>query len=182
MCDILLQSAHAYQVLMNYEYKIVGGRKGQTIEVPISFPQDAYHHLVGFQYSRLAKLKEQKTALRCILDGKVTFEELKVSGLKHWDRVQSLVDLKECLESNRFVFRYKKHECPYSQIRADYLFSWDDVVFFTSNGIPVSLFLNQSRTDYARNCPQYTVLRIDRTNKQTGETCTLYQRQSKAEE
>lgn len=181
MCDILLQSAQAYQTLMDYEYKIIGGRKGQTVEVSIAFPQDAYHHLVGFQYSRLSKLKGQKTALRYILDGQVSFEELKGSGFKHWDRVENLVALKECLENNRFVFRYKKHECPYSQIRADYLFSWDDVVFFTSNGIPVSLFRNQSRTDYARSCPQYTVLRIDRTNKQTGEICTVYQRQSKAE-
>lgn len=177
MCDILLQSAIAYQTLMDYEYKIVGGRKRQTIEVSISFPQDAYHHLVGFQYSRIAKLKGQKTALRCILNREVSFEMLKTSGFKHWDRVQSLIDLKECLESNRFVFRYRTHECPYSQIKADFLFSWDDVIFFTAEGIPVSLFVNQKQTDYTQKCPQYTVLRIDRTNKITGETCTVYQRQ-----
>ena len=131
VCNVLQKSAQAYSILTEYEYEITGGRKGNTVTVIVSFPQDAYHHLAGFQYARLEKLKEQKSALRYVLDGQVTFDTLQQSGFKHWDRIQGIIKLKECLEQNRFVFYYRTHENPYSRIKADFLFSLEDMLFFT---------------------------------------------------
>lgn len=176
VCNVLQKSAQAYSILTEYEYEITGGRKGNTVTVIVSFPQDAYHHLAGFQYARLEKLKEQKSALRHVLDGQVTFDTLQQSGFKHWDRIQGIIKLKECLEQNRFVFYYRTHENPYSRIKADFLFSLEDMLFFTAEGKPVSLFCCSDKINYLRKCPKYTILRIDRICISTSEKITVYKR------
>ena len=166
----------AYQQLMNYEYKITVGRKGTLIVVSLSFPESAFHHLAGFQYSRLEILKEQKSAFSKVLNQKVTFDMLSNSGFQHWDRIEGIISLQQNLEANRFVFRYRSHECPYSKIQADYLLTWEDMVFFISEGLPVSIFRNTAHTEYEKRCPKFTVLCIERVEKATGECRTVYRR------
>ena len=175
MCDLLKKSALAYQVLSGYEYTLTCGRKGVITHVAIRFPSNGYHHLAGFQYTRLAILQDRKRALDTILSGKVTYSQLIDSGFQHSDRLECLLQLQELLESNRFVFRYRKHENPFSKVRADYLMQMEDIVFFTSGDTPISIFKNNS-DDYQRNCPRLTVLQICRAHVETGETVTVYQR------
>lgn len=176
MCDLLKKSALAYQVLSEYEYTLTCGRKGVLTRVVIRFPANAYHHLAGFQYARLAILRERKRALDAVLSDKVPYSQLIASGFQHSDRLECILQLQELLESNRFVFRYRKHEHPFSKVRADYLIQMEDIVFFISGDTPVSIFKNDS-DDYQRNCPQLTVLQICRTRVKTGETVTVYQRE-----
>jgi len=176
MCDLLKKSALAYQALSAYAYILICGRKGIQTRVEVRFPISAYHHLAGFQYTRLAALKEQKSALNVVLSDKVTYSQLTASGFQHIDRLECIIDLQKHLEANHFVFRYHGHEHPYSKIRADYLIQMEDIVFFIYRADPISIFKN-NKTDYQRNCPQLTVLQIRRTNLETGEEVITYQRE-----
>jgi len=176
MCDVLKKAALAYERLAQYEYQITCGRKGHLLTVVLSFPESAFHHLAGFQYARLEKLKEQKSALQVILSEQVSAQSLSESGFKHWDRLEGIIALQENLEQNRFVFRYREHECPFSKIQADYLLTWEDVVFFIANQSPVSIFRNVLNTEYEKRCPKFTVLKIERISKSTQEVLALYQR------
>lgn len=177
MCDLLKKSALAYSELSAYEYILICGRKGVQSQVTIRFPDSAYHHLAGFQYSRLAALKHQKTALATVLSGRVTHAQLLASGFQHNDRLESLTQLRRCLEANQFVFRYNSRPHPYSRIKAEYLMLFEDIVFFTDGTIPVSIFKNHS-VDYQEGCPQLTVLQIRKIHLATGEVTVTYQRKS----
>ena len=57
MCDLLKESALAYKDLSAYEYTLICGKKGVQTQVVIRFLANAYHHLAGFQYARLAATK-----------------------------------------------------------------------------------------------------------------------------
>lgn len=176
MCDLLKKSALAYKELSVYEYTLICGRKGVQTQIAIRFPDDAYHHLAGFQYSRLSALKERKNALNTVLSGGVSYAQLVASGFQHSDRLESLILLRERLETNRFVFRYNPSNHPYSKIKADYLMLFDDIVFFTEGLIPVSIFKNTT-VNYQQGCPQLTVLQIRRKHLETEETSITYQRE-----
>ena len=180
MCDLLKKSALAYQELSEYKYTLVCGRKGIQTQVEICFPIDAYHHLAGFQYSRIAALKERKNALSVVLSNGVSYAQLMASGFQHCDRLNCILRLQECLDANRFVFRYNGHEHPHSKIRADYLMVFEDSVFFTCGDTPISIFKNTS-FDYQRNCPRMTVLQIRRTHLKIGEEFVVYQREGYTE-
>lgn len=178
MCDLLKKSALAYQKLSACQYTLLCDKKGVLTQVIIRFPVDAYHHLAGFQYARIAALRERKTALQVILAGDVTHQQLMSSGFQHEDRLRCLISLSECLEANRFVFRYNGHEHPGSSIKADYLMQFEDAVFFTCKEVPVSIFSSPAM-DYGRNCPRMTVLEIRRLCLETGNEEVVYQRTQK---
>lgn len=175
MCDLLKQSALAYQALSEYEYTLVCGRKGKAIDVIINFPHNAYHHLAGFQYARLDALRDRKSALRVVLSNEVTYTQLLSSGFQHSDRLACIQQLQTHLENNQFVFHYRGHEPSFSKIRADYLMLMDDIVFFVSEKTPVSIF-KKNATDYHKGCPQFTVLQIRRKKLKTNEEIITYQR------
>lgn len=175
MCDLLKKSAMAYQALSQYEYTLICGRKGVQTIVTIRFPANAYHHLAGFQYARLAALSDRKTALNKVLSEKVTYAQLIASGFQHSDRLECIQHLQTNLETNQFVFRYRGHELPFSKIQADYLMLMEDVVFFTSDDVPVSIFKNKTN-DYRQGCPCLTVLQIRRKHLKTEQEVITYQR------
>ena len=64
MCDLLKKSALAYQALSEYEYTLTCGKKGELTHIVLRFPIGAYHHLSGFQYARIATLREKKNCTR----------------------------------------------------------------------------------------------------------------------
>ena len=178
MCDLLMKSARAYRMLENYSYTIVGGRKGSTIAVQITFPEDAFHHLAGFHHTRIVALKEQKTAISSIIYGAVTYDQLLGNGYTSEDRLEAICSLQENLENNRLVFRYRKHEQAFSKIKAEYMFTWNNNMFFIDNGIPVSIFENKKHVDYTSGCPRFTVLQIKRKYVKTGKEITIYHHSS----
>lgn len=180
MCDLLKKSALAYQSLAEYEYTLLCGRKGVLTRVTIQFPVNAYHHLAGFQYARLAALRDRKSALDTILAEKVTYAQLLDSGFQHDDRLACIAQLQSHLENNQFVFRYRGHEQAFSKISADYLMQMEDIAFFTAGDTPVSIFKNNG-IDYQRGCPQLTVLQIRRKHLKTGEETVPYQREGYSE-
>lgn len=178
MCDLLKKSALAYKDLSAYEYTLICGRKGVQTQVAIRFPASAYHHLAGFQYARLAALRQQKHALDVILNGGVSHAQLMASGFQHRDRLESLVCLRKHLEANQFVFRYRGHGCAFSKIRAEYLMLFGDIVLFTDATIPVSIFkVKNPSMQYEQGCPRLTVLQIRRRHLETGEETITYQRE-----
>lgn len=175
MCDLLKKSALAYQVLSEYEYTLICGKKRELTHIVLRFPISAYHHLSGFQYSRIALLRERKSALDAILSDKVSYVQLIDSGFRHSDRLESILHLQDLLENNEFVFRYRKHENPHSKIQADYLIQHKNILLFISEEAPISIFKNESN-DYQRNCPRLTVLKIYRTHLKTRKQIIVYQR------
>lgn len=180
MCDLLKRSALAYNELSAYEYNIVCGRKEVKTCVIVKFPKDAYHHLAGFQYTRLSILKERKTALDKILSDRVSYSRLIESGFKRTDRLESIILLQKNLETNNFVFRYSPNDHPYSKIQADYLMSFDDIVFFIKDNLPISIFKSVT-VDYKQGCTKLVVLQIRRMCLSTKQETVTYQREGYSE-
>ena len=175
MPDLLQQSASAYLDLSRYSYTIIGGKNQKILTATLSFPLDAYHHLAGFQYSRLESLRLRKPALMNVLSGAVSHQMLLDSGFQHSDRLECIILLQDCLESSQFIFRYLGLKGISSTIKADYLMQWQNIVFFFSDSTPVSIFRNVRNINYAMNSPRYTVLKIIRRNISTDEVATVYE-------
>ena len=163
MPDILMQSALAYQELMNYQYEFVCGRKGKAISVSVSFPKGAYCHLAGFHYARIEQVKNKKEALDAVLSGRINYQMLIDSNFSYFDRLECIIQLKDIIESNKFIFQLKDNWTLAIKLQADYFISTDDErYFFIRNNNPVSIFQKSVDMNYKRCSPKYTILKISR--------------------
>lgn len=188
--DLLQQCAWEFERLIPYQYRIVIGRKGKTLEFRISFDRADFHHLAG-----LHKLKDNirfQTGKRAdimkeILNGKLTLLQAEQSDFfsEMEPRLAPLSKLEIFLDSNEIVFRYNPKIQIFSVIEADYLLQNN------YNGVPVYLFLAQrtgedtqvcrtffpkSSKDYTEGQPRYTMLYKEKINLATGETIVQYDR------
>jgi hypothetical protein len=174
MGDLLYQSAVAYQELMKYEYTFLIGRKMKAETIMISFPEERYHHLAGFQKVSFDSLKNRKTALERVLSGKPTHDDFQKAGYSLEDRWMGLCQLKEMIETNRFVFHYHKGKDVNSKIDADYFMINDACYFFILSPKPVSIFKNCDHS-YATFGSKCATLQIWRREIQTDVRELLFQ-------
>lgn len=174
MDDLLYQSALAYQSLMPYRYSFMLGHKMKSSYISIYFPEDAYHHLAGFQYSGIAALQNQKTALQIILAKQITHEHFAKEGFQHEDRWQGICQLQNMIETNELIFHFRGHEKVGSNIIADYVIHNPSSFFFMCENDPVSIFGNTGQ-NYQKGCPRYVVLKTWRENIATLEKTLVYQ-------
>lgn len=85
--DKLQQRAIAFKQLINYQYKIKLGRKGQIHNIVIDFQKQDFFHLIGLQ--KLKDIRFLKHSSEVIfnncLKGNLTYEMLKkASILMNW--------------------------------------------------------------------------------------------------
>lgn len=124
--DLLQECAAGFERLLPYQYHIVAGRKGKTLEFTISFDRADFHHLAGwhkltdnirFLTGRRANIMQE------ILSGKLTFAQTQQSVFfqQMEPRLKPLVHLEEFLDSNEIIFRYNAKVHTFSVIQADYL-------------------------------------------------------------
>ena len=173
MTDLLKQSAEAYKRLSVYRYTFTLGRRGKTYTLILEFPEASFWHLSGLHRTRTEAVKVKKNALQAVLNGEVT-----VSPTENPDiisRWQGICDLQMLLESNNAVFKYRGHEFYGSYIRAEYLISDQQTMFFIDGDSPVSIFSpTPDQLVQMRNCPKLTTLKIERETIASGEKQTLY--------
>jgi len=109
--DLLQECAAGFERLLPYQYHIVAGRKGKTLEFTISFDRADFHHLAG-----LHKLTDnirfltgrRADIIQGSLPGKLTFAQTQQSVFfqQMEPRLKPLVHLEEFLDSNEIIFRY----------------------------------------------------------------------------
>jgi len=179
LIDLLLQSALAYQKLLTLTYHVALGHKGVLTHMRIVFPENAYHHMAGFQYVGFTSLQNRSAALQTILSGKTTqrhfIEAGYVPNAKYdlADRWQSICHLQEMLENDMVTYYYRGHEPHWARIKADYVLCNPSQYFFIRNEEPVSVFGNRNQ-GYEKKCTRYTTLQVTRINIVTLESVTVY--------
>lgn len=170
----LLDAAQAYQELMKYRYVFLLGRKGIAETLTLEFTKEAFHHLAGLHKIGIARTRNKKYALEYILENDDVPEiENRDILIDRWNCICSL---KEMIESNRIVFRMQKKEFPGSQIKADYLMTKEQCIFFIKDSEPLSIFT--AREDQLKNAARnlrLTTLKIDREEIDSGTIETLYE-------
>lgn len=182
--------AQGFERLTSWQYHMIAGRKGKTIEFTISFDRADFHHLAG-----LHKLKDnariqtgqREAVMLDILAGKLTLPQIQKSAFygEMELRLRPLSMLEQFLDSNDIIFRYNAKAHAFSLIQADYLLQND------FEGNPVYLFLAKrnnddtqvcrtffpkSGTDYAEGQPRYTLLRKEKRNLENGDIIVQYDR------
>lgn len=188
--DLLLQCAQNFKRLIPYQYHMVVGRKGKTLDFTVSFDMADFHHLAGLHKLRdnvRFQTGKRSDIMREILEGRLTLSTAKQSAFFHEmeSRLSPLAALEHFLDSNEIIFRYNFKANIFSAIQADYLLQND------FNGTPVYLFLAQrsgentlgcrtffpkSEKDYTQGQPRYTLLKKEKICLPTGETVIQYDR------
>lgn len=138
--DLLQTCAVGFHQLLTYQYHIVAGRKGRTIDFTISFDPSDFHHLAGLhKLTDNVRFLTGKRAniMQEILSGNLTLSHAQRSVFfKQMEpRLKPLAHLEEFLDSNEIVFRYNSKVHAFSAIQADYLLQ------NSFEGTPVYLFL-----------------------------------------
>lgn len=117
--DHLLQCAKNFERLTHFQYRIIVGRKGRTLELKITFSVTDFHHLAGLhKLVDISKVNagKREVLFRKILSGEIDEKLLQESCyyLKMRSRLYSLQQLEEFLDSNELIFRFdrKKSKAP----------------------------------------------------------------------
>ena len=185
--DLLQTCAVGFHQLLTYQYHIVAGRKGRTIDFTISFDPSDFHHLAGLhKLTDNVRFLTGKRAniMQEILSGNLTLSHAQRSVFfKQMEpRLKPLAHLEEFLDSNEIVFRYNSKVHAFSAIQADYLLQ------NSFEGTPVYLFLARrmgedtqvcrtffpkSEKDYAEGQPRYTLLKKEKLRPETLSSNTI---------
>ena len=188
--DLLHECALSFEKLLNIQYHFVLGRKGNLKEFYLSFEKSDFHHLAG-----LHKLKDINALQICkrsdvfdaILSNKITIQDIQKSVFykQMFFRLEPLSNIEMLLDDNQLIFRYNEKIRQYSVIKADYLlenqFLNQSVYLFlgaktTENNQMCRTLFPKDLIDYAQGQPQYTLLKKEKLNIETGEIEQKYDR------
>lgn len=125
--DILKQSALTWKELTEYRYQFIYGYKKTLYPINLTFSNEDYPHLAGFQYMKdisLPNYSSAKIADR-ILEGKITFEQIQKAAQYEEmikPRLEALVHLKKSLDNDFNLYSFMSRMYPFiTNIKADYL-------------------------------------------------------------
>lgn len=125
--DILKQSALSWKELTEYRYQFIYGYKKTLYPINLTFSNEDYPHLAGFQYMKdisLPNYSSAKIADR-ILEGKITFEQIQKAAQYEEmikPRLEALVHLKKSLDNDFNLYSFMSRMYPFiTNIKADYL-------------------------------------------------------------
>lgn len=190
--DKLQQRAIAFRQLMNYQYVIKLGRKGQIYSFVIDFQKQDFFHLIGLQ--KLIDLRFLKRSAEYIfnscLKGKLTYSMLEKS--EYFDelgyRFEYFHLLENILDDNDLIFKCNINSMRvYSNIKADYMLQnfMDDLTFyiFTEKRTNADTqfcksFFENSEKDYSKGQTKMTLLYKEKINKITGKSEIQYDKLS----
>lgn len=189
--DKLYECAKAFEKLLNNQYRIIIGRKGQSVELCIGFSKIDFHHLMG-----LGKLKDLRvaredrvTVFDDIINTVTTFESISNSQyINHiLDRFEPLFNIESLLDSNKLIFRYNEKANVFSLIQADYLlstpFKENQIYIFIEENKDTERFYCKSffpktNKDYTLGQTAFTLLYKEKINLLSGEQHIQYNRLS----
>lgn len=188
MSDKLQKCALAFQNLIDTQYEIIIGRKGQTSEIILNFSETEFVHLVGLH--KLVDIDFIRTASRkkvfnYAISGKISYKNLCKS--KRFEFVKERIDyfefLENILDSNDIIFKYNSNNNAFSLIQANYLLKTmhndRDIYIFLDKHENSNLhfcrsFFSKGNKDYTIGQAKYTLLYKKKTNKKTGKSEIQY--------
>ena len=125
--DSLLACAKAFENLLPVKLHIIIVRKGNSVDLTVSFEAVEFHHLVGLHKLhdlRLSRANREKVFSQ-ILSGQITLDEVKKS--RYFCRIQKRLEpfqkIEELFDKNDLIFRYNQKLQSFSLIEAEYLLS-----------------------------------------------------------
>lgn len=174
--------------LLDTEYKLILGRKGEAVSLNITFDKKDCFHLMGLQYlTDRPELSRDRGKIFDEIKARVlTKEQIESSDLYEQiaDRIDLLPFLEDLFDSNDTVFKYNEKKNSFSMIKADYLMknrlvdknvfiflskSKDDTYFCRS-------FFPETNRDYSKNQASWTLLYKEKIAISTGKSVVLYDR------
>ena len=194
--DLLKRCALSFQVLLEYEYHFVIGRKGKLREFRLGFDKADFHHLAGLH--KLKDIAQIQHGMRDkifekILNGNISMNLIEKSSYysQMSGRIFPLAGLEHFLDDNQMIFRYNEKIQKFSMIKADYLLEGK------GNVIPSYLFLGARKHDekeqmcrtffriedkeYTEGQPKYTLLKKEKIHLPTGERLVQFDKLSNKE-
>lgn len=189
--DILQQSAFAWKELTVYRYHFVYGYKKALYPINLTFSNEDYPHLAGFQYMKDISLPNYTSAkiVDRILEGKITFEQIQKAAQYEEminPRLEALVHLKNSLDNDFNLYSFMPRMYPFiTNIKADYLIashvvidSYVFIIHTTPKGdakcdfLCCSAFAKGDR-DYEKNQRQRALLKKERIHIASNTTTVL---------
>jgi len=174
--------------LLDTEYRLTLGRKGEAVSLNITFDKKDCFHLMGLQYlTDRPELSRDRGKIFDEIKARVlTKEQIESSDLYEQiiDRIDLLPFLEDLFDSNDTVFKYNEKKNSFSMIKANYLMknrladknvfiflskSKDDTYFCRS-------FFPETNRDYTKNQASWTLLYKEKVNRTTGQSVVLYDR------
>lgn len=192
MADKLQRCALAFQKLIDTQYEIIIGRKGQMSKIILNFSEMEFVHLAGLHKlvdNDFFRTASRKKVFDYAVDGKISYNSLTKS--KNFDfvkeRIEYLEFLESMLDSNDIIFKYNSKKNVFSLIQADYLLqsahdSRDIYIFLdrveNSDSHFCRSFFPKGDRDYTAGQAKYTLLYKKKINKITSEAKIQYDKLS----
>ncbi len=188
--DKLQERAFAFKRLLDYEYKIVLGRKGKKTELVLSFEKSDFPHLIGlhkFTDVLNGNIATEKLFDECV-SGKLTYDIISKSEFfsKYTNRFEYFNQLEKMLDSNNTVFKCNTNSMSsFSRIIADFELKniYEELIFYLfiekrykSEKQYCKYFIQESNIDYTYGQTKMTLLYKEKINTKTGESITQYNR------
>lgn len=178
----------SFASLLDTEYQLILGRKGEAVSLNITFDKKDCFHLMGLQYltDRPELSRDRGKIFDEIKTRVLTKEQIESSDLYKQieDRVDLLPFLEDLFDSNDTVFKYNEKKNSFSMIKADYLMKNrvvdKNVFIFLSKGKDDTYFCRsffpETNRDYTKNQASWTLLYKEKTKRSTGQKVVLYDR------
>lgn len=178
----------SFASLLDTEYQLMLGRKGEAVSLKITFDKKDCFHLMGLQYltDRPELSRDRGKIFDEIKSRVLTKEQIESSDLYEQiaDRVDLLPSLEVLFDSNDTVFKYNEKKNSFSMIQADYLMKnrlVDKNVFIflaknKDNTYFCRSFFPEAKRDYTKNQASWTLLYKEKMKRSTGQKVVLYDR------
>ena len=187
--DHLYACAKAFEHLLDFQYHIIIGRKGKSVELNILFNSTEFHHLIGLHKLhdlRIARENRDKV-FQQILTGNISMNDLKKSQYfpNIQKRIEPFIQIENFLDSNKLIFRYNQKLQTFSLIEAEYLLSTpyentDIYIVLDRQKEPDQFFcrsfFQKEEKDYTKGQAIYTLLKKEKINLRTEEKMIQYDR------
>lgn len=179
---------NSFASLLDTEYQLILGRKGEAVSLKITFDKKDCFHLMGLQYlTDRPELSRDRGKIFDEIKARVlTKDQIESSDLYEQiaDRVDLLPFLEDLFDSNDTVFKYNEKKNSFSMIKADYLMKnrlVDKNVFIflaknKDNTYFCRSFFPETKRDYTKNQASWTLLYKEKINRTTGQKTVLYDR------
>ena len=188
MTNKLQKCALAFKKLIDFQYEIVIGRKGQTYKIFLNFSETEFVHLAGLHKltdNDFFRTTSRKKVFEYAVNGNIVYNTLAKSEnfCLIEERIKYLEYLENILDRNDIVFKYNSKKNVFSVIQADYLLQ------STHSGKEIYIFLDKldnsdfhfcrsffpkEDRDYTAGQTKYTLLYKKKINKVTGESEIQY--------
>lgn len=165
--------------LLNRQFHLIAGKKGNIIELDIVFSAREFKHLTGLhKLTDLPEIKSSSSAVlfRQVLNGELTFETILRSEFLYLcePRLDNFKDVKSALYDKELMIKSMKGE--FNSIRADFMLTHKDESYgyahlFLKKGereeitVPVTFIVNSDNRYLQNNPNRWTVLSVEEVKK-----------------